>query len=93
MKPLGVTMPFAVPDREYAALAKFLNAAEDQFEVKMLSLQPLDHKRSGLVLEMGAKNCSYELRWENSVMTLGRCYRGKRDDFKQTKLVVALSSQ
>jgi len=79
MKPLGVTMPFAVPDREYVALAKFLNAAEDQFGVKMHSVQPLDHQRSGLVLQLGAKNCSYELRWENGTMVLGRCYQGKRE--------------
>jgi hypothetical protein len=71
-------MPFAVPDREYISLAKFLNAAQDQCEVKMLSLQPLDHQRSGLVLQLGAKNCSYQLRWENGMMTLAQCYQGKK---------------
>jgi hypothetical protein len=73
---IGVTMPFAVATREYTALAKFLNAAEDQCEVKMSALQPLADKRSGLVLEMAGKNCSYELQWENGTMVLGRCCSG-----------------
>ena len=72
-------MPFAVPDREYLALGKFLAAAEDQFAVKCAALQPLDHNRSGLTLEMSGKNCSYELRWENSTVMLGRCHSGKRE--------------
>jgi hypothetical protein len=85
MKPLGVTMPFAVPDREYIALAKFLNAVENECGVKMAGLQPLDHNRSGLMLEMTGKNCSYELHWQNGIMTLGRVltlgrvYQGKRE--------------
>jgi hypothetical protein len=69
--------PFSVPDREYIALAKFLNAAQDQCEVKTLSLQPLDHQRPGLTLEMSG---GYELHWENGAVTLGRCHpRGKRE--------------
>jgi hypothetical protein len=79
MKPLGVTMPFAVPDREYRALAKFMNAAEDQFAVKCAALQPLDHQRSGLTLQMSGKNCSYELQWQNGTVMLGRCHSGKRE--------------
>jgi hypothetical protein len=43
------------------------------------ALAPLDHQRSGLTLEMTGKNCSYELRWENRAMVLGRCYQGKRE--------------
>jgi hypothetical protein len=78
MKPLGFTAPFAIPDREYLALAKFSNAVEE-YGIKMAALHPLDNKRSGLVLEMTGKNCSYELCWENGVMTLGRSYRGKRE--------------
>jgi len=88
MKPLGVTMPFTVADREYLAMAKFLNAVQDQCEVKMLSLQPLADKRSGLRSEIARKNCSYELRWENGMMMLGRIYRGKRErDLHQSKLI------
>jgi hypothetical protein len=79
MKPLGVTMPFAVPDRQYLATAKFLNAVENECGVKMAGLQPLDHHRSGLTLEMTGKNCSYELHWQNGMMTLGRSYQGKRE--------------
>jgi hypothetical protein len=73
MKPLGVTMPFRVADREYLALAKFMNAAEDQFKVKALNLQPLDHRRSGLTLQMSG---GYELQWQNGTVLLGRCHSG-----------------
>src|SRR6516165_3278508 len=76
MKPLGVTMPFRVADREYLALAKFMNAAEDQFKVKALNLQPLDHQRSGLTLQMSG---GYELQWQNGTVMLGRCHSGKRE--------------
>ena len=73
-------MPFAVPDREYRALAKFMNAAEDQFKVKALNLQPLDHQRSGLTLQLSGKNCSYELHWQNGTVMLGRCHSdGRRE--------------
>ena len=45
--------------REYTALAKFQNAAEDRFKVKALNLEPLDHQRSGLTLQMrAATNCN-----------------------------------
>jgi hypothetical protein len=76
MKPLGFTMPFAVANREYTALAKFLNAAEDQFKVKALSVKPLDHQRPGLTLQMSG---GYELQWQNGTMTLGQCRSGKRE--------------
>jgi hypothetical protein len=69
-------MPFAVPDREYLALGKFLAAAEDQFAVKCAALQPLDHQRSGLTLQMSGKNCFYELQWQNGTVMLGRCHSG-----------------
>ena len=69
-------MPFRVADREYLALAKFMNAAEDQFKVKALNLQPLDHQRSGLTLQMSG---GYELQWQNGTVMLGRCHSGKRE--------------
>jgi hypothetical protein len=69
-------MPFKVPDREYLALAKFLNAAESQSKVKALNLEPLDHQRSGLKLEMSG---GYELQWQNGTVMLGRCHSGKRE--------------
>jgi hypothetical protein len=85
MKPLGITMPFRVADREYLALAKFSNAAEDQFKVKALNLEPLDH-RPGLVLEMSG---GYELRLENGRVTLGRCsQQGKRERLFQGSAAV-----
>ena len=76
MKPPGFTMPFRVADREYLALAKFMNAAEDQFKVKALNLQPLDHQRCGLTLQMSG---GYELQWQNGTVLLGRCHSGKRE--------------
>jgi len=69
-------MPFAVPDREYLALTKFTNAAEDQFKVKALNLESLDHQRSGLTLQMSG---GYELQWQNGTVMLGRCHSGKRE--------------
>ena len=69
-------MPFAVPDREYLALGKFLAAAEDQFAVKCAALQPLDHQRCGLTLQMSG---GYELQWQNGTVLLGRCHSGKRE--------------
>ena len=70
-------MPFAVPDREYLALAKFMNAAEDQFKVKALNLQPLDHQRCGFNLQLSG---GYELQWQNGTVLLGRCHSsGKRE--------------
>jgi hypothetical protein len=70
-------MPFKVPDREYLALAKFSNAAEDHFKVKALNLESLDHQRPGLVLEMTG---GYELRWESGAVMLGRCHSdGRRE--------------
>jgi len=76
MKPLGFTMPFRVPEREYLALAKFMNAAEDQFKVKALNLESLDHQRSGLTLQMSG---GYELQWQNGTVMLGRCHQGKKE--------------
>ena len=69
-------MPFSVPDREYLALTKFMSAAEDQFKVKALNLQPLDHQRCGLNLQMSG---GYELQWQNGTVMLGRCHSGKRE--------------
>jgi hypothetical protein len=77
MKPLGVTMPFRVADREYLALTKFMNAVEDQHGIKMAGLQPLDHQRSGLTLQLSG---GYELHWQNGTVLLGRCHAdGKRE--------------
>jgi hypothetical protein len=76
MKPLGFTMPFAVADREYLALAGFLNAAESRFEVKALNLEPLEHQRPGLNLQMSG---GYELQWQNGTVLLGRCHQGKKE--------------
>jgi hypothetical protein len=87
MKPLGVTMPFAVADREYVAMLRFLNAAEDQHGIKMSALQPLDHQRSGLTLELSG---GYELQWQGGMVLLGRCHQGKREQlFKGSPAVEA----
>ena len=69
-------MPFRVADREYLALAKFMNAAEDQFKVKALNLESLDHQRAGLTLQLSG---GYELQWQNGTVMLGRCHSGKRE--------------
>ena len=69
-------MPFRVADREYLALAKFMNAAEDQHGIKMAGLQPLDHQRPGLNLQLSG---GYELQWQNGTVLLGRCHSGKRE--------------
>jgi hypothetical protein len=86
MKPLGFTAPFSIPDREYVALAKFSNAAEDQLKVKALSIKPLDHQRPGLTLEMSG---GYELQWQGGTVLLGRCYSdGKRERLFQGSAAV-----
>ena len=79
-------MPFRVADREYLALAKFMNAAEDQHGIKMAGLQPLDHQRPGLNLQLSG---GYELQWQNGTVMLGRCHSdGRRERLFQGSAAV-----
>jgi hypothetical protein len=56
--------------RDYVAMCKFCNQAEDQLGITTVDLQPWPNKKQGLVLDLVGKG-SYQVRWENPWMTLG----------------------
>jgi len=69
---------FGVRACEYICLAKLQNSIEDEHGIKVLSLEPLDHHRQGLVLEMAGKSAEYSLRWESGRIKVGVFCNGKR---------------
>src|SRR5262245_19926455 len=79
MKPLNVLCRmFGVRPCEYVSLAKLQNSIEGEFGIKVLSLEPLDHHRKGLVLQMAGKFSEYELLWEFDKIKLGVFCNGRR---------------